>query len=485
MEDWKREREEIKNKLYEKEKKRIEELKTELLGADTWEETANFYWQLSEKYKMLYYGYAEEPNIFKNTPREEYYRHLVKMYLWNAVYYREKCLRLIKKNELIEINDGFFTDVGLKYKYFVEYEYNEIKEEDFSFERHGDSKNENINLVINDLVYAKQGMYHKIKYYEKEKNHEELYCWSEVMGDIYLMIQLLLMKGGRKDLLDNARLALHYYKKSREHLKFFAEPTVAYTGIYGLPYQNLIFDPLLKIFEFKGYSQSCVDKIQFIETRMLKKESGMDYIEYRESSYHNNKDILNNRIEILLNQHNILKYRGLDFEDWKTVIIFVHDRILSHNYNMHILNNQVRSWRREDDMQKWVQGIIDQFLKQREEPSFFSRRETIIGGGQCDHHYKNVIICDKWKRDSNAKHYPTKIHEIIDKSYEDHYEQVKGYAQDNKFAVLIVVDSREQTRNTPPDMVKDCYTFKTNETDGIITAIFILQVSDITPSKRK
>lgn len=50
---------------------------------------------------------------------------------------------------------------------------------------------------------------------------------------------------------------------------------------------------------------------------------------------------------------------------------------------------------------------------------------------------------------------------------------------------MIVVDSREVTRKKNPDMVKDCYAFKTNEQDGVIVAIFVIQVSDTPPSKRK
>ena len=50
---------------------------------------------------------------------------------------------------------------------------------------------------------------------------------------------------------------------------------------------------------------------------------------------------------------------------------------------------------------------------------------------------------------------------------------------------MIIVDSREVTRKKNPDMVKDCYDFKINEKDGVITAIFVIQVWDKPPSKRK
>ena len=71
------------------------------------------------------------------------------------------------------------------------------------------------------------------------------------------------------------------------------------------------------------------------------------------------------------------------------------------------------------------------------------------------------------------------------KVYKEHYEQVKSYVNDVKLAVMIVVDSREVTRKKNPDMVKDCYDFKINDQDGVITAIFVIQVSDKPPSKRK
>ena len=100
-----------------------------------------------------------------------------KDYLWNSIYYREKCLQIIKQNDVIEANDGIFMDVGLKYRYFIRYDYEEIKEDGFQLEKFGDALNEKINIIINDIEYAKRGMYYTIKHYEKDNNHEELFIW--------------------------------------------------------------------------------------------------------------------------------------------------------------------------------------------------------------------------------------------------------------------------------------------------------------------
>ncbi len=486
MEEWKLTREKIKNELYEEDRNEIGILKEKLANTSNTEDKANVYWQLSEKYKLLFWGYAEESAIFTNTSKEEYYKQLEKDYLWNFIYYREKCLQIIKQNYAIEANDGFFMDVGLKYRYFIRYDYEEIKEEGFKLEKFGNTSNEKINIIINDLEYAKRGLYYTITYYVKENDHEELFIWCEVMGDLHLIIQLLLIKGGRNDLLDSAKQSLKYYKESRENLKVFAKPTTHYGGIYGLPYQINFFEPLLKSFGFKGYSLSSIDKMEFIEKELLKKESGMEYIDYLDSFFLDNKTILNNSIEKLVIRYPTLKYKGIDFEDWKIVLNFVHDHILSYNYEQRYLKNIVATWKGEDDMQKWVQQQINTALvAKKNEPSFYSGREVKKGGGDCDHYYKKIPICDKWKRDTNAKTYPEKTNDFIDRIYKDHYQQVKSYANDVKLAVMIVVDSREVIRKKNPDMVKNCYDFKTNEQDGVITAIFVMQVSDIPPSKRK
>ena len=50
---------------------------------------------------------------------------------------------------------------------------------------------------------------------------------------------------------------------------------------------------------------------------------------------------------------------------------------------------------------------------------------------------------------------------------------------------MIVVDSRDKIRKKNPDMVRECYEFKENKQDGIITAIFVIQVNDTSPSQRK
>lgn len=485
IEEWKLIREEVKNKIYEKDKNELGILKEQLVNASKLDDKANIFWQLSEKYKLLFWGYAEESTIFKDTSKESYYKQVEKDYLWNSIYYREKCLQIIKQNDVIEANDGIFMDVGLKYRYFIRYDYEEIKEDGFQLEKFGDVLNEKINIIINDIEYAKRGMYYTIKHYEKDNNHEELFIWCEVMGDLYLIIQLLLIKGGRIDLLDSAKQALIYYKESRENLKVFAKSTTHYAGIIGLAYQTNFFDPLLKSLGFKGYSESSIDKMEFIEKVLLKKKSAMEY-DYLESSFLDNKTILNNSIEKLERKYLILKYKGIDFEDWKIVLNFVHDHILSYNYEQSYLKNIVATWKGEDDMQKWLQQQINtNLLAKNNEPSYYSGREVKKGGGDCDHYYKKIPICDKWKRDTNAKTYPEKIDGFIDKAYKDHYEQVKSYADDVKLAVMIIVDSREVTRKKNPDMVKDCYNIKINEKDGVITAIFVIQVWDKPPSKRK
>ncbi len=217
MEEWQLTREKIKNEIYEQDKKDIGILKEELVNASKPPQKALIYWRLSKKFKLLFWGYAEESAIFKNTSKEEYYKHLEKDYLWNSIYYREKFLHFTKQNDLIEANDGIFMGVGLKYRYFIRNDYEEIKEDGFQFDKFGDTNNEKINIIINDMEYGKRGMYYTINQYEKEKNHEELFCWCEVMGDLFLIIQLLLIKGGRNDLLDNAnynKLTSKYFNKN-------------------------------------------------------------------------------------------------------------------------------------------------------------------------------------------------------------------------------------------------------------------------------
>ena len=68
-------------------------------------------------------------------------------------------------------------------------------------------------------------------------------------------------------MLDSAKQALVYYKESRENLKVFAKSTTHYAGIIGLAYQTNFFDPLLKSIGFKGYSESSIDKMKFIEKK--------------------------------------------------------------------------------------------------------------------------------------------------------------------------------------------------------------------------
>jgi len=97
VEEWKLTREEVKNEIYEKDRNEIGILKEKLINTSESKEKANIYWQLSEKFKLLFWGYAEESAIFKDTSKEEYYKQLEKDYLWNSIYYREKFLQIVKQ----------------------------------------------------------------------------------------------------------------------------------------------------------------------------------------------------------------------------------------------------------------------------------------------------------------------------------------------------------------------------------------------------
>ena len=148
VEEWKLTREKIKNEIYEKDRNEISILKEKLVNTSKSNYKANIYWQLFEKYKLLFWGYAEEAAIFKNTSKEEYYKQLEKDYLWNSIYYHEKCLQIIKQKHVVEANDGIFSDVGLKYRYFIRYDYEEIKEDGFQLEKFGNTSNEKINIIF-------------------------------------------------------------------------------------------------------------------------------------------------------------------------------------------------------------------------------------------------------------------------------------------------------------------------------------------------
>ena len=383
-------------------------------------------------------------------------------------------------------------DVDLKYKYFVDLDYNynyNDEEEGLYFDIYGESSKDKINIVINDLKYANRGVYNRLRYLEKEKNYEELFVWYEIWGDLYLAIQLLLMMAG-EGLTDNAKLSLNCYKKSRENLLMFSEQQTFYDGIYGMPYQINFFDNLLKKNGFHGYDRRSVHKMEFIERNILHKGS-QDYFEYRDFSkldFLPSKEKLEKKLRDLLEEYPFLGV-NTNFKEWKTAIEYFHGLLL-YNYKQRYLNTYVNKWEREGDMQKWLQREIDRHLIiSQNEPSFTSGREIKMGGGNCDHYYKNIPICDKWKRDSNASSYPIKISEFISKLYDHNKAQFHSYAQEVKLGIVVVVDSRSVTReNKSPDIADNCYRFSVNkvsEDAAICLVIFVLQISDIPPSERK
>ncbi len=81
MDEWKMTREQVKNEIYEIDKHEIVKFKKKLLEVSEAKDKANIYLQLSEKYKLLYWGFAEELVIFKGTERQHsYILYIHKMY---------------------------------------------------------------------------------------------------------------------------------------------------------------------------------------------------------------------------------------------------------------------------------------------------------------------------------------------------------------------------------------------------------------------
>ncbi len=145
---------------------------------------------------------------------------------------------------------------------------------------------------------------------------------------------------------------------------------------------------------------------------------------------------------------------------------------MTDNFNNSKLNKQVINWKGEEDMRKWLQNLIDRYIiKER-------NKQHHISVGNWDHYYKNIRIFDKWIRDNNANSYPTNINKFIDKVYKANYKHLKISTNEVKFLVIVVVDSRKILRDLliKRHKLKDCFDFRVNIKDGIISAIFVIEV---------
>ncbi|MFX1345717.1 MAG: hypothetical protein ACFFAI_11465 [Promethearchaeota archaeon] len=482
------------------------ELSTEL---DT-DRKGTIYLNLSKEYKMMFYQYkdflnegmckiCEDENKIKCNEKNQTQKHyvqLAKKYLWKSVYYREKLLIMIKELGVIDYpsNSNIFMDVDLKYRYFVEYGYtfkpNE-NEKDFYFDVFGETQNESINSIINDLRYANRAYYYVIKRYEEDKNYEELSVWYEVRGDLYLAIQLLLLQAG-EGLSDNAKLAYDCYKKRFENLQMFADPKTAYGGIIGMPYQTNFFDILLKEYKIHFVYES----IQFKKNLAKwicdgnKPKKFNSYIQKTDIDFLPEED----KFKEKLNQEVTDIYPNIQhnpyWSNWRNLINFIHNKLIQ-NWNEQPLKNLTKKWTDEKDMHYWLQDKLDSLLFIKNEPQFQSIREVPSAGGNADHWFKHIHIEDKWIRDSSTyKSYPFEVNELIEYLWKEHKPQICSYAQQNKLGLLVAIDSRDEIRKNPsPPYLFNCYDFKIDEDEmsncGICIAIFVFQVLNITPSKRK
>lgn len=141
-----------------------------------------------------------------------------------------------------------------------------------------------------------------------------------------------------------------------------------------------------------------------------------------------------------------------------------------------ILREQAQSWESEEkDMSPWTNRWLDER---------FGKRHTIkaqISDGHSDHFIDDIALEDKLLRTNENLNNDN----LIEEKYKKEKRQIKREGIIGGFQILIIVDIREEIKNSRLDVKKIAECFKIFYEEGYWTAAFLFQAFNDTPSNLK
>ncbi len=270
MENWEKKYTEKREREIEelmKEKSNLfEELNTELDKPRIY----SIYWRLKEIFEELKHKYMiiQRWSRIDHSPK-------INNALCREIYYFEKCFSMLKEKHGAERVDlqHYLNAASLEYEYFIDLGF-ELPQEFLTeeFELGGLTKNPTFNLIINNVQNAQKNLNLILEYKEKEENHNELFLYFEVMGDLYIHIYLILKKS-RISSPDRLRSflfnAYSHYVRSYDN-KLIVErgnPQTYFDGLHGWPCLRIFIDFFKEIGENNVHNVRL--KKEFLESKFL------------------------------------------------------------------------------------------------------------------------------------------------------------------------------------------------------------------------
>lgn len=401
---------------------------------------------------------------------------------WKTIFYQENGRRLIKNMNLVPPNYGFFNDIYSEYFWFIE-EKKEVREQTEMFELWCPTPSSGLNIIINNLTHTQSGIRLILNAAEESNNLKDLFLYSEIMGDLYLLKFLLTKKVYNQTAgFTHLYFAIKSYEDSVKFKYLMERKEVFHEGIVGYEYQDIL-SLLLNEEGYRGSLYNVNNKLQFI-----KQLYPYDIKDITLNIYDEKQDLkgkIFEKINVHLEKVKMLESDTIDSHDtiWKLLLEHLALLLIQSYNNSRYLRLFANEWDKEKDMQEWFDNKFYELEAKYDLISF--HKESEAGGGACEHFINNIPIEDKIIDKSNY----IQMEDFLEEQYKEHYLQVRQYAlgKESRYAVILIVDRRQGIKNgnISTSAPHNCISFRYSQKDKLWCAILVFQVFLKSPSKLK
>jgi hypothetical protein len=354
----------------------------------------------------------------------------------------EKSLSILRKNSIYVLNNAnwFIRNIGFEYDYLITHNGNIPNEIELYYSSFSPYPNRVLNILFNNISEYQRIIGFYIVKAEQEADYNNVFIYSEVMGDLFLFKQLLiedLIDVNVMRYIDNAQFSYNFYDKALQNRYKVDRREVATFGLVdtqGYNYQDVIH-LILKKRGFPSLIRSMLEeKIKLINKIYPFTINRKEFPPFR-SNTHDKLYSLVKEIKIPI------------YDEYDKIFIKLCEWLcdmLNRAYdNKKYFRKPAQDWNIEEQMHIWMERELKIFEVYTNHKY---HREAESGGGKCEHWIDTIPLEDKLISDyedvENIEEFKTAV-------YEDYGNQVIQYAEGkkSKFGFLIIADVRQEIKD--------------------------------------
>ena len=433
------------------------------------QELANSYFNLSEDYKHKF-------NFLTKLALDYDEMILAKRQSFSCI---EKSLSLLRRSEVDIVQNAhwFVKNLGFEYDYLGIHNGAIPKDLDLYYTAYSPYPNIALNILLNNVSDYQRFVGIWIDKTEKDQDYDNLFISSEVMGDLFLLKQLLIEDFVDVNVVrytDNAHFAYYYYDKainSRHSVDSRETDTFGLVDTDGYNYQNVMFLITEKL-DLPNIARCMLEeKIQFVSRLYPNTINKTNFPEFRSRTHEKLNSLMKTNNIQILEAHDII-FRKLC--DW------VADMINKAYDNPKYYRKFAKYWEREEEMHIWMERELLLFESYTGNKY---HREAESAGGNCEHWIANIPLEDKIVSNYDSIE---DMREFIKTVYDEYGGQVIQYAEGkkSKYGLLIIADTREKIKSHQirPSPCHQCINIYYDKEYKIWIGVFVFQAFAKSPS---